>query len=189
MAPIVNAHRRGQSSDLTRPAVNVHSRERCPAVSARGPVRGRRRLRHADGARRRGPRRRRRELGTAVHAYRHGVIDQRLPVSGEALPPDWALQDPDGLRRVDRRRRPRRGRRRRRRRRRRSSASAPTSPRARWCRRSPTARRCAQLAEFKDRPARLREAVEAPRRPAPGRSHQRSSPPAAASRGWRATAG
>ena len=35
------------------------------------------------------------EVGTAVHAYRHGVIDQRLPASGEPLPPDWALQDPD----------------------------------------------------------------------------------------------
>jgi L-ribulokinase len=33
------------------------------------------------------------ELGTAVHSYRHGVIDRRLPVSGQALPPDWALQD------------------------------------------------------------------------------------------------
>jgi L-ribulokinase len=35
------------------------------------------------------------EIGTGVHAYRHGVIDQRLPISGEQLPPDWALQDPD----------------------------------------------------------------------------------------------
>jgi L-ribulokinase len=35
------------------------------------------------------------EVGTGVHAYRHGVIDQRLPISGEELPPDWALQDPD----------------------------------------------------------------------------------------------
>ncbi len=34
------------------------------------------------------------ELGTAMHAYRHGVIDRRLPSSGEELPPDWALQDP-----------------------------------------------------------------------------------------------
>ena len=25
----------------------------------------------------------------------HGVIDERLPISGEELPPDWALQDPD----------------------------------------------------------------------------------------------
>jgi L-ribulokinase len=34
------------------------------------------------------------EVGTAVHPYRNGVIDRRLPVSGELLPPDWALQDP-----------------------------------------------------------------------------------------------
>ncbi len=33
------------------------------------------------------------ELGTAVHSYRNGVIDRQLPVSGQALPPDWALQD------------------------------------------------------------------------------------------------
>lgn len=35
------------------------------------------------------------EAGTGVHSYRHGVIDQRLPISGEELPPDWALQDPE----------------------------------------------------------------------------------------------
>ncbi|MQY25469.1 ribulokinase [Nocardia aurantia] len=35
------------------------------------------------------------ELGTAVTAYRHGVIDRTLPASGAALPPDWALQDPE----------------------------------------------------------------------------------------------
>jgi L-ribulokinase len=34
------------------------------------------------------------EIGTAVHAYRHGVIDHALPISGAPLPPDWALQDP-----------------------------------------------------------------------------------------------
>jgi L-ribulokinase len=34
------------------------------------------------------------EVGTAVHTYRHGVIDRHLPVSGGPLPPDWALQDP-----------------------------------------------------------------------------------------------
>ena len=37
-------------------------------------------------------------------------------------------------------------------------------------------------------PARVREAVEAPRGPAPGRPHQRASPRSAASRGWPATA-
>jgi L-ribulokinase len=35
------------------------------------------------------------ELGTAVHEYRHGVMDQTLAWTGEPLPPDWALQDPD----------------------------------------------------------------------------------------------
>ena len=33
------------------------------------------------------------ERGSAVHAYRHGVITERLP-GGPPLPPDWALQDP-----------------------------------------------------------------------------------------------
>lgn len=33
------------------------------------------------------------ELGSAVHEYAHGVLDERLP-SGRALPPDWALQVP-----------------------------------------------------------------------------------------------
>src|SRR5262245_55899114 len=33
-------------------------------------------------------------LGSATHAYRHGVIDRELPATGEALPPSWALQDP-----------------------------------------------------------------------------------------------
>ncbi len=78
---------------LTSPAVNVHSRAdaRRPlsdqfvvgvdfgTLTARAVV-----VRVADGA----------EVGTAVHAYRHGVIDRQLPVSGEPLPPDWALQDP-----------------------------------------------------------------------------------------------
>jgi L-ribulokinase len=35
------------------------------------------------------------ELGTAVHEYRHGVIERELPSSGDPLPPQWALQDPD----------------------------------------------------------------------------------------------
>lgn len=41
-------------------------------------------VRVADGA----------ELGSAVHPYPHGVIDRRLPATGDALPPDWALQVP-----------------------------------------------------------------------------------------------
>ena len=34
------------------------------------------------------------ELGTAVHEYRHGVMDRELAATGEQLPPDWALQNP-----------------------------------------------------------------------------------------------
>ncbi len=36
-----------------------------------------------------------RELAAAVHRYRSGVIDQRLPGSVVVLARDWALQDPD----------------------------------------------------------------------------------------------
>ncbi|HEY0938035.1 MAG TPA: ribulokinase [Trebonia sp.] len=34
------------------------------------------------------------ELGTGLGEYAHGSIERRLPSSGQALPPDWALQDP-----------------------------------------------------------------------------------------------
>ena len=34
------------------------------------------------------------ELGTAVHDFAHGVVDETLPGTGTALPPDWALQVP-----------------------------------------------------------------------------------------------
>jgi L-ribulokinase len=47
-------------------------------------------VRVADGA----------EVGTAVHEYASGVIDDVLPATGAALPPDWALQDPDDYREV-----------------------------------------------------------------------------------------
>jgi L-ribulokinase len=33
-------------------------------------------------------------LGSAEHEYRHGVMDRELAETGERLPPDWALQDP-----------------------------------------------------------------------------------------------
>jgi L-ribulokinase len=42
-------------------------------------------VRAADGA----------ELSSAVHDYRHGVMDTQLAATGEPLPPDWALQDPE----------------------------------------------------------------------------------------------
>ncbi len=40
-----------------------------------------------------------RELGSAVHAYQHGVISERLP-GGRALGPAWALQSPADWRAV-----------------------------------------------------------------------------------------
>ena len=35
------------------------------------------------------------ELGSAVHVYGDGVIDEHLPGSDKPLPPEWALQNPD----------------------------------------------------------------------------------------------
>jgi L-ribulokinase len=46
-------------------------------------------VRVADGA----------ELASAAHEYPHAVMDRTLASSGAPLPPDWALQDPPGLRR------------------------------------------------------------------------------------------
>ena len=43
------------------------------------------------------------ELGEAVHEFANGVIEERLPATGAALPPDWALQDPEDYREVLRR--------------------------------------------------------------------------------------
>ena len=40
------------------------------------------------------------EIGAAVHEYRHGVMDATLAATGEPLPPDWALQDPEDYRDV-----------------------------------------------------------------------------------------
>ncbi len=34
------------------------------------------------------------ELGSYVHPYKHGFIEETLPASGEKLPPNWTLQDP-----------------------------------------------------------------------------------------------
>ncbi|TQS40868.1 ribulokinase [Cryptosporangium phraense] len=34
------------------------------------------------------------EVGTAVHPYRHAVIERSLPGDDKPLPPDWALQHP-----------------------------------------------------------------------------------------------
>ena len=35
-----------------------------------------------------------REVATAVRSYPHGFIEETLPATGEKLPPDWTLQDP-----------------------------------------------------------------------------------------------
>lgn len=35
-----------------------------------------------------------REVASSVYEYSNAVIDDRLPSTGEKLPPDWALQDP-----------------------------------------------------------------------------------------------
>jgi L-ribulokinase len=50
-------------------------------------------VRVADGA----------ELGSAVHPYANGVIEDHLPGGSEPLPPQWALQDPEDYREVLRR--------------------------------------------------------------------------------------
>src|SRR5215207_1394128 len=40
------------------------------------------------------------ELGSAVHEYSHGVIEDRLPGSDVPLGPSWALQSPEDWRDV-----------------------------------------------------------------------------------------
>lgn len=41
------------------------------------------------------------EVGTAVHEYPHGVVEERLPgADGRRLPPEWALQVPEDYREV-----------------------------------------------------------------------------------------
>jgi L-ribulokinase len=40
------------------------------------------------------------EVGSAVHAYQHAVMDAKLAATGDPLPPDWALQDPEDYRDV-----------------------------------------------------------------------------------------
>jgi L-ribulokinase len=65
--------------------VTGHSRDRYVIGVDFGTLSGRALVvRVSDGA----------ELGTAVHDYRHGVMDECLAATGEPLPPDWALQDP-----------------------------------------------------------------------------------------------
>ena len=40
------------------------------------------------------------QLASAVHAYRHAVLERTLPDGSTSLPPDWALQVPDDWRDV-----------------------------------------------------------------------------------------
>lgn len=40
------------------------------------------------------------EIASAVHPYPHAVVDDVLPGTGDALPPDWALQVPEDYREV-----------------------------------------------------------------------------------------
>ena len=130
------------------------------------------------------------ELGSAVHAYRHAVVDRRR--TGYE-PPAAAGLGPAGARRTT------------------STCCGPPYP-TRWrprrvdpadvigiatdftaCTMVPThgrtARRCPSCREYADRAARLRQAVAAPRRPAAGRSDQRARRRAQARRGCPATAG
>src|SRR3954451_1921640 len=81
---------------VTRRCSAARSRTRCPAMSIHphsplvvgvdfGTLSGRPVVvRVADGP----------ELGSAVTEYPHAVVDRRLPGSGRALPPEWALQVP-----------------------------------------------------------------------------------------------
>jgi L-ribulokinase len=74
----VSAHNRGGAGG-ERYVVGVDF----GTLSARALV-----VRVADGA----------PAGTAIHEYRHRVMDAELAATGEPLPPDWALQDPEDYR-------------------------------------------------------------------------------------------
>jgi L-ribulokinase len=70
---------------------NIRAADRCAVGIDFGTLSGRALVvRIADGA----------ELGTAVHEYRHGVMDSSLAFGGQPLPADWALQDPEDYRDV-----------------------------------------------------------------------------------------
>ena len=72
-------------------AVSAHSRNQYVIGVDFGTLSGRALVaRVSDGA----------ELASAVHEYPHGVMDAKLAATGEPLPPDWALQDPEDYRDV-----------------------------------------------------------------------------------------
>jgi len=81
-----------EQASTDRPGtVSAHSGDACVIGVDYGTLSGRALVvRVSDGA----------ELGTAVHEYKHGVMDTTLAATGEALPPDWALQDPEDYRDV-----------------------------------------------------------------------------------------
>jgi L-ribulokinase len=77
--------------DEASAAVSVHNPDACVVGVDFGTLSGRALVvRVRDGA----------ELGSAVHDYAHGVLDEALAATGEQLPPDWALQDPEDYRDV-----------------------------------------------------------------------------------------
>ena len=141
-----------------------------------GQVRDRGRLR--DRVRTCGPRGRRRRTAArhgrrAVSSTASSTSACPLPTMRVALPPDWALQDPDDYLRVLQIAPSRRSSGRRAWTRATSSASASTSRPARCCPPRPTARRSPSSPSLPREPACLGQALEAPRGPAPGGSDQR----------------
>ena len=115
------------------------------------------------------------QLATAVYPYSNGVIDERLPLADRDVDAPARLGAPGsrGLPAGLPDRRSRRSSATAASTRPTSSASASTSPPARCCRPRPTARRSRVLPELRAEPARLGQALEAPRRPARGRPDQR----------------
>src|SRR5260370_39557242 len=72
-------------------AVSAHSQDRYVIGVDFGTLSGRALVaRDSDGA----------GLGSAVHGYAHAAMDTKLAATGEPLPPDWALQDPEDYRDV-----------------------------------------------------------------------------------------
>ena len=120
------------------------------------------------------------ELGTAVHEYRHGVLERRLDVGGAAGPGPAAglgAAGPPRLRRGAAAGRAGGGPRQRHRPRRRDRHRH----RLHGLHGAARARRrhaAVRAARVRRPPARLRQALEAPRRTAPRRPHQRAGRPA-----------
>src|SRR2546428_7084932 len=85
------AGRERREWDRPAMAVSANNQDACVIGVDFGTLSGRALVvRVSDGA----------ELGTAVHDYAHGVMDEVLAATGERLPPDWALQVPQDYRDV-----------------------------------------------------------------------------------------